>query len=314
MTNIIEDTLKRAFEHMDPHTGEFPADWGCIRCGVKLNADGGHPAEIYAGTYNGLCYPCTSAGPFIVCISELDGAQDVSWPPHCPSWRRSRETFFGYPDCETCKGAGATRGYGHHTPVWKRCESCSSRYHGHPLRKWYWDRASWLRKAADARFQATLDRVALAKLGTKRASRKRITETIGTLTEDELTAIRTPIIEKYAALEARRRERGESIYATQPVVPTPKQHRLSWTPMTRDNKTGMYYDGRVTEILLEGPLDECRTHWTEFMRGRRMLETDPDRYKAIGYNANQGVVHCVHIINAGSLRLESPDRKDDAWP
>ena len=30
----------------------------CSGCGKLLNADGGHPAELYAGTYTGLCYEC----------------------------------------------------------------------------------------------------------------------------------------------------------------------------------------------------------------------------------------------------------------
>lgn len=33
----------------------------CNRCGKPLNKDGGHPAELYAGTYTGLCYGCQNS-------------------------------------------------------------------------------------------------------------------------------------------------------------------------------------------------------------------------------------------------------------
>jgi hypothetical protein len=73
-----------------------------------LDADGGHPAERYAGTHNGLCYPCTATGPYMVEVAELDGCRRLSYPPSCPSLRRDRETELAYPDCEQCLGAWHT--------------------------------------------------------------------------------------------------------------------------------------------------------------------------------------------------------------
>lgn len=100
----------------------------CLACGTELNEGGRLPAETYLGTFNGLCYPCTGAGAHVVAVYSYDGARRVSWPPACPSHRRTREEFFGYGDCEHCGGLGATRGYGHYTPIWERCKSCSDRY------------------------------------------------------------------------------------------------------------------------------------------------------------------------------------------
>ena len=88
--------------------GMLPAGTTCLNCGKVLNADGGHPAELYLGTYNGLCYPCTSAPAFLVQECE-DGSQEWSHPPHCPSWRRNREIRYGYEGCETCGGKGSVR-------------------------------------------------------------------------------------------------------------------------------------------------------------------------------------------------------------
>ena len=70
----------------------------CKACGKPLNADGGHPAELYAGTYTGLCYECEKKGAYEE--KELpSGAKMMSHPPHCPSWRRDRERFYWFPDC-----------------------------------------------------------------------------------------------------------------------------------------------------------------------------------------------------------------------
>lgn len=308
MTNAIETALKRAFKDMDPHTGMFPEDWTCLRCGKVLNADGGHPAELYAGTFTGLCYPCTSAGPFVVSIAELDGAQKVSWPPHCPAWRRDRETFYGYPDCETCKGfgvAGARRGY--QAPR-LRCEACSNRYWHHPRRAWASARDSLIHKAAEARYQRLMDQAALAALGTKRASRKRISEAIAALPVDEVAAIRTAVLAKFDPLRKRHSAITERIYAASPPPPpTPKQHQLVWTPQV--SKDGYRYAGEP-EILHEGTLEECRERWTAFMVQKGMFETDPDRYPAIGLLRTEGALNSVFLIPSGSLTLLSPDRKD----
>lgn len=103
MTNV-ETIVRAAYATMDPHTGMFPQS-DCKGCGRPLNADGMHPAELYAGTFTGLCYRCERGGPYIV-DTLPDGAQRISYPPHSPSWRRSREEFWAYADCEHCNGAG----------------------------------------------------------------------------------------------------------------------------------------------------------------------------------------------------------------
>jgi hypothetical protein len=106
-SNPVADALAAITKHMDPSTGMLPSDWACRACAKTLNADGSHPAELYAGTFTGLCYSCERSGSYVVPGSELpDGARRVSHPPHCPSWRRSREEYWSYSDCEECGGAG----------------------------------------------------------------------------------------------------------------------------------------------------------------------------------------------------------------
>lgn len=110
-------------------TGMLPDGIPCKACGKPLNADGGHPAELYAGTYNGLCYACTKAGPYAVDVFP-DGTVQLSYPPHCPSWRRDREKFYAHPDCEDCAGAGMrmvsrSNMYGGSYPV--HCLTCTAR-------------------------------------------------------------------------------------------------------------------------------------------------------------------------------------------
>lgn len=124
----IEDTLKSAYKDMDPSTGMFPADWRCKACGKVLNADGNHPAELYAGTFTGLCYSCERGGPYVVPGSELpDGARLVSHPPACPSWRRDRTEHWAYPDCEDCGGKGARMRHTAMNQYLEFCRPCLAR-------------------------------------------------------------------------------------------------------------------------------------------------------------------------------------------
>jgi hypothetical protein len=124
----IQDTLDRAYRDMDPSTGMFPADWRCKVCDVLLNADGNHPAELYAGTFTGLCYRCERGPAYVVPDSELpDGARQVSHPPSCPSWRRDRTTHWAYPDCADCGGMGARVRYGHNGSYTEYCRACMDR-------------------------------------------------------------------------------------------------------------------------------------------------------------------------------------------
>jgi hypothetical protein len=118
--------ISRLFPEMDPSTGMFPEGWICLSCGKRLNADGNHPAELYAGTFNGLCYACTSAPGFVARVLP-DGCQLWSYPPHCPSWRRDRERAYGYPDCGTCKGSGRIS-HGSWTSPPRHCDDCFDRH------------------------------------------------------------------------------------------------------------------------------------------------------------------------------------------
>lgn len=111
----------------------------CRKCGKSLDGQGdGHPAESYAGTYTGLCDKCTHAGGFVIRIAESDGCKQWSYPPHCPSWRRDRESYLAYDDCLTCKGTGRiyiSRSYPQGGPYYIQCKECSARYYDQPIRK-----------------------------------------------------------------------------------------------------------------------------------------------------------------------------------
>lgn len=144
----------------------------CKRCGKPLQGeDSGRPAELYLGTYTGLCYPCTNAGPWIE-HTDSDGAQHWNCPPHCPSWRRDREPYTGYADCPTCKGAGrlyVSRGYPQGGPYYQSCKTCFDRYYAHPLRKWASTRGPGIYHRGQRLFEAELKRRKLwkaAKTGT----------------------------------------------------------------------------------------------------------------------------------------------------
>ena len=158
---------------MDRH-GMLPDDIFCVRCAKPLNMDGGHPAELYAGTYNGLCYGCTGTPAYIKAVSPLDGCRKVSWPPSSPSWRRDRVTHYGYEDCETCGGMGielpAYRGW---TNGGQYCRLCSARYDAHPVRRAasHWSELAW--KSLEATFSRAVDHAAGVPA---RCTKKRRTE------------------------------------------------------------------------------------------------------------------------------------------
>lgn len=140
---------------MDRH-GMLPDDWWCTRCAKPLNADGNHPAELYAGTFNGLCYGCTSEAPYVAAVAQLDGCQRVSWPPKEPSHRRDRTVHYGYPDCASCQGLGATG-----SPYSaKSCDACLERYSKHPLRVSWRRWSEMIMRSCQAAFERAWDRAA----------------------------------------------------------------------------------------------------------------------------------------------------------
>lgn len=112
----------------------FYPECNCTHCGAPLHGQGsGYPAERYAGTYNGLCYPCTSRAAEVV-ETWSDGSVTVEHPPHCPSWRRDRERFTAYPGCVVCNGSGRIRvsrrdSMGGDYTV--QCEACWERRYPH---------------------------------------------------------------------------------------------------------------------------------------------------------------------------------------
>ena len=139
---------------MDEH-GFLPPH-GCRICGTPLCGQGGdRPAELYAGTYTGLCYRCERGQAFLV-ITLGDGAQVWSHPPHCPSWRRTRETFTGYADCPGCRGMGmiwVSRSDNQGGSYSVQCDPCMARFSAHPLRRWYWRRSEQHSRAVRLRME-----------------------------------------------------------------------------------------------------------------------------------------------------------------
>lgn len=129
MSDVTRE-MRNARKHsgMDSQ-GMLPAQ-RCTKCGKPMNADGNHPAELYAGTFTGLCYDCQSDPAYTVKTFET-GAKLVSHPPHCPAWRRDREMFIAFDDCPECKGRGYKmnqRGFGSGGPYPEYCRLCSDRH------------------------------------------------------------------------------------------------------------------------------------------------------------------------------------------
>jgi hypothetical protein len=174
--------------------GHYTIGMECLNCGKQLNADGNHPAETYAGTWNGLCYGCTKAPAFVARIAVLDHAREVSWPPSSPSHRRDRETVIAYRDCTVCGGWGVT-GYER-----ERCRACGTRYSTHPLRVRVRDYNELLMTTAQAVF--TRRRKAYAKVP-GRCSYRRECELLATIPEDVNRVMREEIMRRYRPMRAR---------------------------------------------------------------------------------------------------------------
>jgi hypothetical protein len=80
----------------------------CKHCERPLQGQGdGRPAELYAGTYNGLCYDCTGR-PGSAEQRTIDGRELIVWeyPPAVPSYSRTRERYLARPNCGKCSGRG----------------------------------------------------------------------------------------------------------------------------------------------------------------------------------------------------------------
>lgn len=136
-TEAIERAIQGAFAGMDSR-GFFPAQ-PCKKCGAALQgADSGRPAELYAGTYTGLCYPCMNGSAFLLETDVVTGVQTWSHPPHCPAWRRDRETFLWFPDCSNTKcehgHVYVSRSDGAGGSYYVQCEPCGKRHWEHPVK------------------------------------------------------------------------------------------------------------------------------------------------------------------------------------
>ncbi len=312
--SVIEKAFKNAYKDMDPITGEFPADWCCISCGKQLNADGGHPAEIYAGTYNGLCYPCTSKPFYVESTDPLDGALKLSYPPHCPSWRRDREHFTAYADCDSCHATGIGPNGRNMVGDWYRtqCKPCSDRKWNHPLRKW--EHLTWLAKAAQARFDRLLDQEAIKVGGLKkRPSKKALTEARVALIENDPEKVKEfqeAVLTVYYRLktqhEALREQRialaAEAFKLTQPEpVELPDFVLLWWDkndPLQQERNFATH------TVVARGSEDEMKVEWANLISSHRgygqML--NPVRYQTIGALANNAT-HALHLIGAGTAHI-----------
>lgn len=120
--------------HYDCHHDEdgFMPPSECYRCTTPLQGQySGHPAESYAGTFTGLCGKCTHAEP--IKIGEYDnGAELWEYAPHCPSWRRDRETYIAFSDCLRCIGRGFSwigRSDASGGSYRAYCRECNGRFH-----------------------------------------------------------------------------------------------------------------------------------------------------------------------------------------
>jgi len=223
-TEIPNEPITR---YMDER-GMLPADWTCLRCGRQLNADGNHPAELYAGTFTGLCYPCTSTGPYVEAVAELDGCRKISYPPNCPSHRRDRQVHHAYPDCPNCHGRGVTTAYAWCNRAHQYCETCVRRFDAHPLRTWRRSRYTTIRDAAQARFEARLDQAAGTR---KRASMKVRRAARLALPEDVRLVIQLEVLGDYNRVRDRHESYVDALKVDAWRVPTEDEAIVpEWTP------------------------------------------------------------------------------------
>lgn len=107
----------------------------CKFCGNNLESkDSGYPASRYFGTLNGLCNKCTYSCPFLK-KRYSDEAEIWSFPPHCPSWRRNRETYIKYNSCKNklCNHGSVyiSRPDAYGGSYLIQCSTCSQKYYTH---------------------------------------------------------------------------------------------------------------------------------------------------------------------------------------
>lgn len=180
----------------DPHTGMY-SQHQCQGCGKPLDVDGEHPAELYTGTYTGLCYKCQSSQVYEVDQSPMGVVRRMSHPPHCPSWRRDREEFWWWPECTNpdCEH-GRTwiyRGDGSGGSYTVQCRTCLEVYRAEPAvqeedRQWnrsHLARLIW-REIGEAEYESRLKKAGIEKepLESPRPIADRVLSEMPTLSEN----------------------------------------------------------------------------------------------------------------------------------
>src|SRR5262249_19673065 len=122
--------LEKIFINMGMDKDGFLPAQDCDVCNKPLQGQGsGHPAELYAGTFTGLCYDCERAPAFLVRVYPC-GASEWSFPPSEPSYRRTRELYIGYGGCN-CGGMGRMwkeRSFRYGGRYAVNCSKCFRRY------------------------------------------------------------------------------------------------------------------------------------------------------------------------------------------
>ena len=120
----------------------------CRNCGLPLSGENGpRPAELYAGTYTGLCYKCQSIAKAVVHTSHLDGAMHISYRAQNYSGLGSRVCYVAYADCPVCNGNGRIKGEYNRNACcysYRHCMTCHHRYYEEPHRKVYSEASSKL--------------------------------------------------------------------------------------------------------------------------------------------------------------------------
>jgi len=114
----------------------------------------------------------------------------MEYPPHCPSWRRDRERYWGYSNCPDCGGACSewvSRSDARGGSYRKYCKTCLDRLREHPTRIWMTERVSNIRLAAERIFK---------KEKTKYLRRNKM-KARDDIPDKDLEKLRAPIIAKY---------------------------------------------------------------------------------------------------------------------
>lgn len=218
--------------------GHYESGLTCRQCGKALDGpNGNNPAETYAGTYNGLCYPCTSAQGYITHVDVLDDALHWSYPPHLPSWRRDREHQIGYADCRMCGGGGFSWAHGQHVRHRVACRPCMVRHSQHPGRQHRYELQRMLAEAAQRSYEAGICRLVGRRPRTRKGAQKIVKQHIDDLRgTPELQELQTDLLTRHHNLQALLKERYAFLFEQRP--PTEEELAIEPAPMS-DSQLGL---------------------------------------------------------------------------